>query len=302
MSGAFGPNFRKGNLSEYQALYLLSHIGSSITVPRQEDVGIDFYCSINIEDGHHELVKEQFIIQLKSNETDKIEYGSVIKPGKNKKKKWNGHELEWYFNLELPLFYGVMNKKANYLDIYSSSFKWYNYWQRDFMTIEFLINQPSENMKEIHASNDEDISDWADEIQTKRSKRKTFVKTGPPLIRLSPDVVLDKKKLEKLKRILREAVRIEKNNIIFKTLNLPYFNWIHKVDTNESFVPAYYFATNKVSLKEKELIDAITPIIISLGLLYKHENLEKFNAIKTLLKLIPEQKIPENVKKALEEK
>lgn len=302
MSGAFGPNFRKGNLSEYQALYFLSHIGSSLTVPRQEDVGIDFYCSINIEDGHHELVKEQFIIQLKSNEKDKIEYGSVIKSGKNEKKKWNGHELEWYFNLELPLFYGVMNKKANYLDIYSSSFKWYNYWQKDFMTIEFLINQPSENMREIHASDDEDISGWAGEIQTKRSKIKTFVKTGPPLIRLSPDVVLDKKKLEKLKRILREAVRIEKNNIIFKTLNLPYFNWIHKVDTNKSFVPAYYFATNKVSLKEKELIDAITPIIISLGLLYKHENLEKFNAIKTLLKLIPEQKIPENVKKALEEK
>ena len=79
MSGALQPDFRQGNRSEYLAQYLLSYIGTSILVPRQEDVGIDFNCAISVNNGHIEEIKEQFHVQIKSNITDDIEFGEVVK-------------------------------------------------------------------------------------------------------------------------------------------------------------------------------------------------------------------------------
>ena len=46
MPGSIWYPFRQGNRSEYLALYILSALGISIYVPRTEDIGVDFYCSL----------------------------------------------------------------------------------------------------------------------------------------------------------------------------------------------------------------------------------------------------------------
>jgi hypothetical protein len=301
MSGVFQPDFRQGNISEYLAQYLLSYLGSSIYVPRQEDVGIDFNCAISENDGQLEVTKEQFYVQIKSNLTDEIEYGSVVKTGKNNKCKWKKYELDWLFNLDNPLFIGVLNKDEGSLELYSTSFMWHNYWNKKFLTIKFIPNQPNQQMEEIHAIDDLDISDWAEELDTEIPKKKTLVQMGPPIIKLTNDIVRgDITELNKIKNIFRKAIMIEKSNIIYKNLNLPYFNWLHRISTNDSFVGGWFYTISKVIDEEEKLYQSLSPILIALALLYKKTQDSRFETILNVLKLVPTEYIPIEVKVALE--
>jgi hypothetical protein len=72
---------KKGDRAEYLAQYILSSFAVSVPVPRQEDFGSDFHCSMLRTEG--ELVRPYlpFNIQIKrrSDETiaDEIRYGGL---------------------------------------------------------------------------------------------------------------------------------------------------------------------------------------------------------------------------------
>ncbi|MGG9971336.1 hypothetical protein ACQ33O_06045 [Ferruginibacter sp. SUN002] len=299
MSGALQPDFRQGNRSEYLAQYLLSYLGTTVCVPRQEDVGIDFNCAISVNNGHIEEIKEQFHVQIKSNITDDIEFGEVVKTGKDKKVRWKNYELEWLFNLDNPLFVGIINKDDESLELYSTSFMWFNYWNRKFLTIKFLPNTPNGDMEEIHAMADIDISEWASELETEVPKVKTVVPMGPPVIKLTKDNVRQGDFIIQLKRLCRLAIQLEQANITYKKLRLPYFNWLHKISTNNHFVGGYFYAIDKVLNEEQRLYQSLTPILISLALLYKHTTDPRFDTIMNSLKLVPLEFIPPEVRDTL---
>ncbi len=299
MSGVVQPDFRQGNRSEYLAQYLLSYLGTTVFVPRQEDVGIDFNCAISVASGHVEEIKEQFHVQIKSNITDDIEFGEVAKTGKNQKTKWKQYELEWLFNLDNPLFIGIVNKDEGSLELYSTSFMWYNYWNRKFLTVKFLPNHPSGDMAEIHVQEDIDISEWASDLETTEPKVKTVVPMGPPIIKLTKENIRQSEVLPTLKNLFRLAIQIEQANITYKKLRLPYFNWLHKISTNSSFVGGFFYAIDKVLIEEQRLYQSLTPLLISLALLYKQTNDQRFEIIMNALNLTPPQFIPPEVKVAL---
>jgi hypothetical protein len=300
MSGAYQPDFRQGNISEYLAQYLLSYLGTAIYVPRQEDVGVDFHCAITENESHIDIVKEQFHVQIKSNLSDEIEFGSVIKTGKDSTIKWKKHELDWLFNLEVPLFIGISNKEGSCLELYSTSFMWYNYWNKKFLTLKFIPNKPNGKMDEIHATEDIDISDWASGLDVDIPKIKTLVQMGPPVVKLTDKSVREKNELAIIKNLLRQAIIIEKNNIIYKKLNLPYFKWIHQIATNEKFVGAWFYTVEKVINEEHKLYQTTAPILIALALLYKNTQDSKLDPILNVLRLVPSDYIPDHIKKILE--
>lgn len=64
MSGARLFSFREGDRSEYLAQYLLSGLGLVTPVPRQEDIGFDFVCSIADEQVGVLTFNQQYLVSI----------------------------------------------------------------------------------------------------------------------------------------------------------------------------------------------------------------------------------------------
>lgn len=119
MPGSIWFPFRQGNRSEYLALYILSSLGISVYVPRIEDIGADFYCSLTKRDGNRMTFHLPFIVQVKSSSVEKIPFGGPDEHG-----RWRKEEIEWLFSQELPLLVGVVDKETSKLHLYSTSSMW----------------------------------------------------------------------------------------------------------------------------------------------------------------------------------
>src|SRR6266536_1050547 len=119
MSGKLASNFRKGNLSEIIADYLLSSIGISTPVRRQDDIGFDFYCQLaDQETGPILTFGSPFIIQIKSDSEESIVYGN------SNADKWRNEDIAWLFKLEWPFFIGVVYKNEISIKIYRTTNIW----------------------------------------------------------------------------------------------------------------------------------------------------------------------------------
>src|SRR5690554_1843015 len=96
MPGGRPKNIAHGDRAEYLAHYLLSLIGLPTPVPRQSDLGIDFYSNIAVKeygDGKIVSYAHPFGIQIKKKSKigdNKIEYGGNNKSGEPKE-----YEIEW---------------------------------------------------------------------------------------------------------------------------------------------------------------------------------------------------------------
>ncbi|HEY5125603.1 MAG TPA: DUF4365 domain-containing protein [Ignavibacteria bacterium] len=100
--------FRKGWQSEHLAKYIISKF-AFIAEPTNisDDLGSDFFCTVFSITSQKELLPlSSFAIQIKSNES-KIEITN---------------KLDYFLNLELPFFIGVVSKSENKLTIYSGEF------------------------------------------------------------------------------------------------------------------------------------------------------------------------------------
>src|SRR5713101_3331786 len=109
MPGGRLHSFRLGDRSEILVQHLLAGVAFTTPVPRQEDIGIDFLCSlITGYNANKQLLKAGpfFSVQAKSS-AEKIVYE---KP----------HELDWIRNQENPLLVCVADREAAAMDVYST--------------------------------------------------------------------------------------------------------------------------------------------------------------------------------------
>ena len=66
VTGAIGPNLHEGSRSEIIADYLLSSWGTVTPVRRQDDHGLDLYCTLTERAGQRAFVTDYYSIQVKS--------------------------------------------------------------------------------------------------------------------------------------------------------------------------------------------------------------------------------------------
>lgn len=66
MTGAYPPNPHEGSRSEILADYLFSSWGTVTPVRRQDDYGIDLYCTLSDRIGQRAVVRDYFVVQVKS--------------------------------------------------------------------------------------------------------------------------------------------------------------------------------------------------------------------------------------------
>lgn len=104
MIGTLAANPHEGSRSEILADYLFSGWGTVTPVRRQDDYGIDLYCTLTERVGQRALVSDYFVVQIKS----------IIEP-------WvfeGEHSVRWLVEYPSPLFLACVDKKAGILRVY----------------------------------------------------------------------------------------------------------------------------------------------------------------------------------------
>ena len=104
MPSAFAPNLKEGSRSEILADYLFSPWGAVTPVGRQDDFGIDLYCSLFDRIGQRAVVREYFSVQVKS------DLGPWFFEGQE--------EVRWLVEYPSPLFLACVNKKKGSVAVY----------------------------------------------------------------------------------------------------------------------------------------------------------------------------------------
>jgi hypothetical protein len=220
-------SFRQGDRSEYLAQYILSSIAISVPVPRQEDVGSDFHCSLlrKVDGNLHPYLP--FNIQVKSYGPDVLKngvrFGGITKGKKPKGGKWREHEIHQLCQTDTPFLVGVVNKDEQWLDLFSTITRYFVVanWSgtgppREVALIPYLPEG------EGHLGNGEIVKRKAkpnmpDEFLT--------LPIGQPIIRIRIEDSENVEKCEEIKTILEPYLRLDQENAVLTRIGLGYFQW-----------------------------------------------------------------------------
>ena len=127
--GSYAPNPHEGGRSEYYALLAFSSLGASVPVPRQEDSGLDLYCTLTEGDNKRSWAYAYYVVQVKSDE-----------------KPWDlNHErsVEALVQVPLPLFLCIVKKREQRLRVYHTSPRFYVWAVASFPTrLQLLPGEP----------------------------------------------------------------------------------------------------------------------------------------------------------------
>lgn len=107
MPGAIPTNLHEGSRTEYLAQYFFASFGTAVSVPQQEDIGFDIYCTLTQKIGQLSWPRAYFAVQVKSN-FDPWVFASA-------------EEVRWLVEYPLPLFLCVIDKKIGRIRVYYTS-------------------------------------------------------------------------------------------------------------------------------------------------------------------------------------
>lgn len=283
-------NYRQGDRSELLADYLLSGIGITTPIRRQDDTGFDFYCSISDQEKGILTFGFPFIIQIKSKSADNtISYGTDIE------KDWKSHQVEWLFRNELPLLFGIVNKDSQSIEIYDCSSFYFSKVNRTLPAmVEFIPRTDINNLSDIGKPEEVQIPNWTNP----ESNGKIYkVDLGHPLITIKNADFDDDCKLKQKKDLLRLAISMQSSNLNFFRLRLPYLNWIVKNTTDVSLLGGWSFFIMGNSNGTESVTNVTAEALISIGLHAVTDNKQEIiTSIKSLLKLVDNAKIPPQIK------
>lgn len=277
--------FRQGNRCEYLAQYILSALGLAIKVPREEDIGVDFYCSLANVDGNKMTFYAPFIVQVKSDSENVVRYGGIDEKG-----KWKKDGIEWLFSQELPLFIAVVSREEQMLNLYPTSNKWAVHYQGMPGEVVLQMNVPSECERYIDAPKPEEKM----ELRNYGDGKQWNVPLGNPIISISIGDSENEKKLNYYRALLRFFILLEQENITYKRLKVHYSKWPLQVKTNDElnnpFTYGIFWAANTIKgANNSEQLKSLAPIITILALNYKNQGkFEEMEKLKPIVSLFPE--------------
>lgn len=288
MSGIRLYSFREGDRSEYLANYLLSGLGLVTVVPRQEDIGFDFYCQLADQEKGNLTFGYPFIVQVKSDGIDDISYGST------KMSEWKREHIEWLFRLELPFLIGIVNKKQMQIDIYNCSTLRFLFVENpNPSVIEFKPRIP-QSTSDIGKPHREALQNWTD--TDKGDGHKYTIDIGNPLVTITNDDIYNHQVLAHKKHILRNVVVMEQNNILYRKLTLPHFHWALNIDTDKGFIPAWYYGTTNNPAVLTNHYRTLGPGLISLAINLRANGQEELlKQLIPILRELPKDVIPQAI-------
>ena len=102
MSGVRSFSFREGDRSEYLAQFFLSAMGLCTAIPRQEDIGFDFSCSVADQEAGVLTFGYPYLISIKSISSPSIE----IDPTATAIQANDRRHVSWLFRQDQPVLLG----------------------------------------------------------------------------------------------------------------------------------------------------------------------------------------------------
>lgn len=231
-------SYRQGDRSEYLAQYILSSFAISVPVPRQEDVGTDFHCSLlrvveapseSKGTGKGATTKYlrpylPFDIQIKSADEKKISFGGFTDGG-----NWRKHEIEQLRETSTPLLIGLVHKEKFQLDLFTTIPRYFVHylWKRKGLPqrVDLIPYSPE---GEGH------LTDGEDEKPKKAKKKKKGkdvpdyvwkLPIGQPIIRISAADAENPAKVEEIKNLLEPYLYMDHENGVLARTGVGYFKW-----------------------------------------------------------------------------
>jgi hypothetical protein len=215
-------SFRQGDRAEYLAQYILSALAITVPVPRQEDVGTDFHCSLLRGEGNNLRPTLPFNIQIKSASKkileDGIRFGGVTEAG-----AWRQHEINQLCQTDTPFLVGLVDLKKQSLDVFSTITRYFvlSNWHGTGLPREVALI-PYDPIGEAHigAGVQEDLPIKAD-LPDKLCK----LPLGQPIVSISIEESEDTKRCEEIKNLMEPYLRMDQENAVRFRIGLGYFDW-----------------------------------------------------------------------------
>ena len=199
MPGGRLGSFRLGDRSELLVQHLLAGIAFTVPVPRQEDIGIDFLCSLITGDDPRLLRAGAFFsVQAKSS--------AAPLPFEEP------HALSWIRKQENPLLVCVADREAGAMDVYSTwnllcgvLLGWRGVTEPNRITLcPGRVGEPWPGVK--------NLEDGSQEIWL-----------GKPIVRIGHDQVFDEHYTKRIADLIGSWVTLDRQNIVNCEAGL---NWI----------------------------------------------------------------------------
>jgi hypothetical protein len=256
MPGALGYGWHESNRGEYLAQYFLAALGVSAPVIRQEDIGVDFFCSLAREENRKLTFHSPFMVQHGAEGSKKFTYGGYVDG------KWRSDEIDWLFSQELPLFLCVTNREQGHFQLYSTSAMWLLRYQ--FGTMTSIVLCPDEKHDPLKES-----------VRDKIGKEghgdgfEYHVPLGNPIVDVG---FLDLKKNTRANIIesLRKAIALEQMNITLRRLGVHVASWFPNITPND---PASLevsgnavFWNGSTAMNEVRQLESLKDIVVTLAL------------------------------------
>lgn len=284
MSGNRWGTFREGDRSEYLANYLMSGLGLITGISRQEDIGVDFYCSVSDQEQGALTFGYPYQLSIKSDSMNSISFGGIDKG------KWKQNDIKWLFRQELPLFFGFVSKREAKIDIYAPTALWFLFHEHPTCTeIEFKIENPN---TEVGRPGSVAIPNCPSGCG---DGNRYTINLGFPIVSLRHSDFENENTIRNIKNILRTTIELEQNNILYRRLNLSYFHWVIASKANEIIEKIGWIYTDPKPDSIDRIIRSIAPSLISLAIHLKQSgNPEQISTFKDILRKCPaDMKPPE---------
>jgi hypothetical protein len=296
VSGVRLYSYREGDRSEYLAQFLLSALGLCTPIPRQEDIGFDFYCSIADQEGGVLTFGYPYLISIKSRSTPCIN----IEPTSSAIQNNRYQHLAWLFRQEQTILLGVVDKDPMCLRIFSLLPVWFLYYNEGKPIGSVSLNprfDPKETSDVGHPRCGEELGNWPGHYHYD-------VDLGHPVAIIDLPTIQDEERLRGTKKLLRLAVEWGEHNLLHSRLLIPHFYWFAKTFPNASAIqPAFYYhPVPREELAMKTILSELAPSLISLALRFKkNEDSESLQACVKLLRQVPPETIPSVVREGIPE-
>ena len=215
-------SYRQGDRAEYLAQYILSAIAIAVPVPRQEDVGTDFHCSLLRRDGNNLRPTLPFNIQIKS-AADKILKDGIRFGGETDAGKWRKHEIDLLCQTDTPFLIGLVDLDKQSLDVFSTITRYFvlSNWQGTGLPREVAL-MPYDPLGDSHLG-----AGTQEEIAVKEGIPYKLWKLtlGQPVVSISIGESEDVEKCEAIKSLLEPFIRMDQENAVCFRVGLGYFDW-----------------------------------------------------------------------------
>jgi hypothetical protein len=202
MTGATSFGFHEGSRSEILADYLFSAWGTVTPVRRQDDYGLDLYCTLTDRVGQRARVREYFSVQVKSTSNAFWEFN-------------NTDSVKWLVEQPLPLFLSTVNKKEGVVRVYNT-FVRFQIWT--------LPPLPS-SVKVIPGEGTDGTLDVCDKLPS--------CSLSAPILEVSLADLTDEHRMGKLRNVFDYWVSLDRNNCELVRAGLFRFWTPHSYATNE---------------------------------------------------------------------